>query len=128
LVDVGIAVFAQQREGAELVGFGTGVLRENDRWLQVERLSPIAAGAALRIRAPGPVERVVATWYQVGDVETADPMRVKLAAAAARLTGRSQRAIALHLSAEVAPGRNPAAAIAAFRQSIGAPVRAAGLP
>ncbi len=127
-VDLAVAVYGRQREGAELISFGTGALREEDRWLRVADLPPIAGGAAMRIRAPGPVERIVATWYSVGDVETSDPVHVKLATAAARLLGRSPRAIAVHLSAEVAPGGNPAGTIARFRHDVGSLPHAAGLP
>ncbi|HEU0043586.1 exosortase A [Sphingomonas sp.] len=131
-VDLAVAVFARQREGAELVGFGTGVLREADRWVRVADLPAIAGGRAMRITAPnakatGPVERVVATWYQVGDDAAAGPMQVKLHTAQARLLGGSNRAIAVHLSAEVQPGRNARATVARFRQALGPLPRAAGL-
>lgn len=52
------------------------------------------------------MERIVAAWYTVGDVETVDPVQVKLATARARLPGRPRRAIARHLAAGVAPGRD----------------------
>lgn len=126
-VDLAVAVYARQREGAELISFGTGVLREEDRWVRVADLPAIAGGEALRIRAPGPVERVVATWYAVGDAETSDPVQVKLLTAAARLLGRSPRAIAVHLSVEAAPGENPAVTISRFRAQLGTLRHAAGL-
>ena len=129
-VDLAVAVFARQREGAELVSFGTGVLREEDRWVRVADLPAIAGGRTIRIIAPdghgGQVERVVATWYAIGDDQVAGPMRVKIATAAARLLGRSNRAIAVHLSAEVAPGQDPRA-IARFRRALGPLPHAAGL-
>ena len=120
-VDMGVALYARQREGAELVAFGTGVLREEDRWLRVADEAPIAGGAAVRIRAPGPVERIVATWYRIGDDETADERMVKLRTAQARLLGGDQRAVALHLSAEIVPGHDARAAIERFRRALGAP-------
>ena len=131
-VDLAVAVFARQREGAELVAAGTGVLREEDRWVRVADLAPIAAGSTVRITAPnssgtGPVERIVATWYRVGDEDASGPMRVKLATATARLLGRSNRAIAVHLSAEIAAGTDARATIARFRQAIGPLPHAAGL-
>ncbi len=118
-VDLAIAVFARQEEGRELVSYGTGVLRESDRWVRVADLPPIAAGAAMRITAPGPVERVVATWYRVGGIVTARPAVVKLATLKARLLGGEAGAVALHLSAEKQPGRDPVAAIARFRAALG---------
>ncbi|MBX9814229.1 MAG: exosortase [Proteobacteria bacterium SG_bin5] len=115
-VDLAIAVYAAQRDGAELVGFGIGALRENDRWVKVADLAPIAGGAAMRLTAAGPVERVVASWYRVGGTLTASPARVKLATLRARLLGGRQAAVALHLSAE---GKGAGAAIAAFARALG---------
>jgi EpsI family protein len=77
---------------------------------------PIAGGSAMRITAPGAVERTVATWYRVGDVTTADTHRVKFETARARLTGGDQRAVALHLSAE---GPNARAAVERFAAALG---------
>lgn len=128
-VDVAIAVFASQREGAELVSFGTGVLREADRWTRVADLPAIHGGAAMRIVAAAPaggtVERVVTTWYRVGDMVTADGARVKLATVKMRLFGEPQPAIALHLSAEAAPGHDAPAAIERFLGALGDPGDAA---
>ena len=118
-VDMAVAVYGSQREGKELVGFGLGVLREDDRWVRVEDLAPLAGGSALRITAPGPVERVVATWYRVADVTTGDARRVKLETLKAKLLGGPQRAVAIHLSAEVTPDRDPRAAIARFAAALG---------
>ena len=126
-VDLAVAVFARQREGAELIAFGVGPLREEDCWVRVADLGPIAGGPAMRLRAPGPVERVVASWYRIGDDDASTPMTVKLRTAQARLFGRSPRAIAVHLSAEVAPGRDPLATIARFRRAVGELPNAAGL-
>ncbi len=118
-VDLAVAVYGTQREGKELVGFGVGVLREDDRWVRVEDLPPIAGGAAMRITAPGPVERTVATWYRVADVTTGDARRVKIETLKAKLLGGPQRAVAIHLSAEVTPGQDPRAAIARFAAALG---------
>ena len=118
-VDVAVAFFADQHEGKELIAFGTGVLREEDAWVRVADLPAIAGGAATRITAPGPVERVVVTWYRVGDMVTDDDLAVKLAALKARLLGGDQRAVALHLSAEAGAGRDPAGAIRRFAASLG---------
>lgn len=101
-VDLAIAVYGRQREGAKLAAFGTGVLREEDRWVRVADLPDLAGGSMMRITAPGPVERIVGTWYRVGDVTTHDPMAMKLATLKARLLGGPQRAVAIHLSTEAA--------------------------
>ena len=115
-VDLAIAVYAAQSEGAELVGFGIGPLRENDRWVKVADEPPVAGGAAIRITAPGPAERVVASWYRVGGALTANPARVKLTTLKARLLGGRQAAVALHLSAEGPRARD---AISAFARALG---------
>lgn len=128
-VDLAVAVFARQREGAELVAFGTGVLREGDRWIRVADVAPVGGGAAMRIVSGGAdgqkVERLVVTWYRVGGMLTADAMTVKLATTRAHLLGGRQAAVALHVSAEAGPGRDPRAAIARFVAAIGPLDRAA---
>ena len=116
-VDVAIAAYADQREGRELVAFGTGVLREDDRWVRVADLPAPDGGTAMRITAPGPVERIVATWYRVGDMDATGGAGVKLATMRARLTGNDRAAVALHLSTV---GGDPAP-IARFLAAAGGP-------
>ncbi len=99
-VDMSVAVFGSQHEGKELIAFGTGVLREEDRWVRVADLPAIEGGSTMRITAPGPVERIVATWYRVGDATTNDETLVKIETMKARLLGGPQRAVAIHLSVE----------------------------
>ncbi len=122
-VDVAVAVFGSQGEGHKIGAFGTGVLREEDRWIRVGDDTPIAGGAVMRITAPGPgrhtVERLVATWYVVGDTVTADERRVKIETMKTRLFGGSPRAVAVHLSAEVTPARDARADIADLAAAIG---------
>jgi EpsI family protein len=113
-VDMSIAVFGSQREGKELIAYGTGVLREEDRWVRVADLPKIEGGSVLRITAPGPVERIVATWYRVGDTTTQDETLVKIETIKARLFGGPQRAVAIHLSVEGADPRPIARFIAAL--------------
>ena len=126
-VDLAVAVFARQREGAELIALGVGPVREGGPGVRGAARPPLAGGPAMRLRAPGPVERIVASWYRVGDDDATSPMTVKLRTAEARLSGGSNRAIAVHLSAEVAPGRHPVATIARFRHALGELPTAAGL-
>jgi len=119
-VDMGVVLYAAQGEGRELVAFGTGVLREDDRWVRVADLPRVAGGKAMLIRAPRPdgsgaVERVVAWWYRVGDATPADPVAVKVETLKARLLGRPAPAMAVYLSSE---GRD-ARGIARFAVAIG---------
>ncbi|MGH6615679.1 exosortase A [Sphingomonas sp.] len=130
-VDLSIAVFGSQREGKELVSFGTGVLRQDDVWVRIDDLPDLADGSAMRITAPGPVERQVVTWYRVGTVLTHSDKAVKLATLQAKLFGGPQRAVAVHVSAEVRPGVDTRAVIERFLRDLG-PVdrladRAAGM-
>ncbi|WP_294358879.1 exosortase A [uncultured Sphingomonas sp.] len=127
-VDVSIAVYASQQEGRELVSYGTGVLREDDRWVRVADLPAIVGGRAVRIVADAPsgtgggeVERVVATWYRVGDTVTGDDKQVKLATVKMRLFGAPQPGIALHLSAVTSPGHDARGVIERFIASLGEP-------
>lgn len=128
-VELAVAAFASQGEGRELIAFGTGALREGDHWIRIADLPPVEGGGALRLvrSAPGggTVERVVVTWYRVGDMVTSDPRMVKLATIRARLAGTAPVAAALHVSAAVAPGRDPVAAIRRFLAELGAPGDAA---
>ncbi len=118
-VDLAIAVYGSQHEGKELVAFGVGAIREDDIWLRVEDLPDLAGGAVMRVTAPGPVERQIATWYRVGDVVTHDAPLVKLETLKAKLLGGPQRAVAVHVSAQVTPGRDARAAMAAFVAALG---------
>ena len=118
-VDLAIAVYGSQREGRELVGFGIGVVQEDSPWVRIENLDDLNGGSVMRITAPGPVERQVATWYRVGDVVTADEKIVKLETLKAKLLGGPQRAVAIHISAEALPGHDPRAAMAKFLSALG---------
>ena len=118
-VDLAIAVYGNQHEGKEIVGFGIGVVQQDDRWVKIADLPPVDSGNVMRITAPGPVERQVATWYRVGNVITADPKVVKLETLKAKLFGGAQRAVAIHVSVEVLPGREPRAAMERFLRALG---------
>ena len=118
-VDLAIAVYAGQRDGKELVRFGIGALREDDRWVRVAGLPDIAGGSAMRITAPGPVERIVATWYRVGDIVTGSDRRVKIETVRTKFLGGPQRAVAIHLSAEAGTGTDPRLAIERFLHALG---------
>ncbi|WP_375396158.1 exosortase A [uncultured Sphingomonas sp.] len=118
-VDLSVAVYGDQREGRELVGFGIGVVREDDRWVKVDDRPALFGAGIVRITAAGPVERQVATWYRIADMTTADPRMVKIETLKARLFGGPQRAVAVHVSAEALPGRDPRMAMARFVAALG---------
>ncbi|MDQ2878313.1 MAG: exosortase A [Pseudomonadota bacterium] len=121
MVDVALAVYGSEHEGKELVAFGVGALREDDRWVRIDDSADLDGGSVMRITAPGPVERQVATWYRLGGVTTHDDKRVKLETLRVKLLGGDQRAVALHLSAEALPGHDPRDAMARFLAAIGSP-------
>ncbi|MEO7691558.1 MAG: exosortase A [Sphingomonas sp.] len=118
-LDLAIAVYGSQHEGKELVSFGVGALREDDVWVRVDDLPDLAGGAAMLVTAPGPVQRQIVTWYRVGNVVTHDDKIVKLETLRAKLLGGTQRAVAVHMSTEVLPGRDPRAAMERFVQALG---------
>jgi EpsI family protein len=118
-VDLAVAVYGSQHEGKELVGFGIGAIRENDRWVRIEEMAPVDGGAALRMTGPGRVEREVVTWYRVGDTLTGSANRVKLETLRVRLLGGEPRAVAVLVSAERGRGQDADAAIRAFLASLG---------
>jgi exosortase A len=121
VVDVGVAVFAGQREGHELVAFGQGLLRQNDRWVRVTEEAPLAGGRIERIVAPGGVERIVGTWYRVGDTTTSSDNEVKLQTLKSKLIGGRQAGVALHLSTARRDGADARESIAAFLAAAGTP-------
>ena len=79
----------------------------------------LSGGSVIDMTAAGPVERYVATWYRVGNVTTSNEKIVKLQTLKAKLFGGPQRAVAIHVSAEVGPGHDARAAMAKFLAALG---------
>lgn len=119
VVDLSVAVYASQREGRELVGFGIGAIRENDRWVRIADLPALSDGHALRMTGPGRVERVTVSWYRVGDTLTGSDSQVKLETLKTKLLGGNQAAVAVLLSAEQGPDDGAQAAIGDFLNALG---------
>jgi EpsI family protein len=117
-VDLAVAVYAGQHEGKELVGFGIGAIRENDRWVRIADLPDLSGGHALRMTGPGRVERVGVSWYRVGDTLTGSDKRVKFETLKTKLLGGNQAAVAVLLSAEQGPD-GAQAAIGDFLSALG---------
>ena len=122
-VDVAVALYAGQHEGKELVGFGIGAIRENDRWVRVSDLAPIADGHAIRMVGPERVERQTVSWYRVGGTLTGSDNRVKIETLKTKLLGGDQRAAAVLISAGQGSGADAGAVIGDFLQALG-PVEA----
>jgi len=117
-VDLAVAVYGGQREGKEMVAFGQGPIRENDRWVKIEDMDPLDGGATLRMTA-GAVERQAVLWYRVGDILTASDKDAKLATTKVKLLGGPQRAVAVLISAETGQTRAPRQAMQLFLDALG---------
>lgn len=118
-VDLAVAVYAGQHEGKELVGFGIGAIRENDRWVRISDLPPFSGGHALRMTGPARVERVGVSWYRVGDTLTGSDSQVKFETLKTKLLGGNQAAVAVLVSAEQGPDAHAQAAIEDFVGALG---------
>jgi exosortase A len=132
IVNLAIAVFAQQAEGRELVGYGQGAIGPESDWAWIASAPAPSGGRADRIASHG-IVREIATFYRVGEIVTGRPLEAKLETTKIRLLGGPQRAVAVLVSAQApAEGVSPRPAIDAFLASLGpiAPLadRAAGLP
>lgn len=118
-VDLAVAVYASQHEGKELVGFGIGAIRENDRWVRIADLPDLAGGHALRMTGPARVERATVSWYRVGDTLTGSDKRVKFETLKTKLLGGNQAAVAVLVSAGQGPDQGAQAAIEDFLGALG---------
>jgi exosortase A len=115
-VDLAVAVFADQSEGREPVGFGQG---EAEGWAWTVDAAAPPGGRAERIASHG-VAREVATFYRVGDILTGSGTEVKLETMKTRLFGGPRRAVAVLVSAQApAAGTSPRPAIDAFLGALG---------
>lgn len=119
-VDVFLAVYSAQREGAEATGFGEGALMPGGTWAWHSPGHVAPSASTQRMLALGRVGRVAETYYRHGDDLTGSSARLKLALIRDRLLLRQQPTTMLILSAE--EGENPAEAVSGlevFRQSTG---------
>ncbi len=125
VVDLGIAAFAWQEEGREIVGYGQGAVDPESHWAWAAETAKPAIGKAERIAAPGPVLREVVSVYVVDGKVTGSATEVKLATLKARLLGGDQAATAVLISAEERPGRPARAAIDQFLATMPPPEKLA---
>lgn len=131
-VDLAVAVYMQQEEGRELVGFGQGAVAPNGAWAWISGGPAPLGGRLDRIASHGAV-REVATFYRVGSILTGSPTAVKLETMKTRLLGGPPRAVAVLVAAQApVEGASPRPAIDAFLKDLGSieklADRAAGLP
>jgi len=118
-VDLAIAWFASQREGAELIGFGQGAAAPNGEWSWSADLAGPPNGRAEIISSRRTARHVV-SFYRVGSITTGSAAAVKIETVKARLLGGPQRAVAILVSAEVpGDGADPGPSIQSFLSSLG---------
>lgn len=118
-VDVFVALYAAQHEGAEAGGFGEGALPPGQGWAWLSPGPTTTHAKSDRFLAQGRVTRLAETYYRTGDLLTGSNARLKLATMRDRLLLRERPTIALILSAEERPGQPADQAIAAFRRAAG---------
>lgn len=98
-VELGVAAFASQAEGREVVGYGQGAVGPDSAWIWTAEGTPVTNARVDRITGPGGVVREVATFYRLSGMTTGDERRVKLETLRARLTGGAPGAVAMTVSA-----------------------------
>lgn len=117
--DLYLAVFARQREGQELVGFGQGAAGGAGDWAWSEGCAPPARGRCERISNAAQHQREVLSFYRVGGTTSGSSAAIKLATLKARLLGRNQEAVAILVSAEQTGRDSPRPALDAFIAALG---------
>ena len=118
-VEVALATFASQREGAELVGFGQGAVDPDSDWRWSDTLPPVDGVPVDRLILPGIGQRDAMTLYRIGGETTASPRRVKWLTLLARLTRGNDGGFAIILSAQSRPGLAGRAQISALLRDAG---------
>jgi exosortase A len=131
-VDLHIILFARQREGRELVGYGQGAAARGGEWSWTSDSRDPPNGRGEIISSSG-TKREVLIFYRIGDVLTGSRAAVKVETMRARLLGGPQHAVAVLVSAEEGTdGANARPAVDAFLSALGSvgalADRAAGSP
>jgi len=118
-VDVSLALYAVQREGAEAGAFGEGALVPGDVWRWQSSAPALRGAKADHLRSGSGVGRAAYTWFRHGDLLTGSNARLKLANMAERLTLRPRPTVTLIVSAEERGGAPAAQAVANFVRDTG---------
>lgn len=118
-VDVFVALYAAQREGAEPGAYGQGALDPASDWAFNGAGAPIADAKSEMLLGNGTRGRAAATFYRVGDELTGSRTALKLAAMRDRLLLDPRAVTVLILSLETRDPAEGAALIADFRKATG---------
>jgi exosortase A len=119
-VDVFVAMYAAQHEGAEAAGFGQGALVPDSAWSWLANGPANGVARSERLLAEGHVERLAYTWYRTDGMLTGSAMRLQLAVMGQRLLLQPEPTTVLILSAANTPDHTATDSLAAFQRSIGA--------
>ena len=120
-VDLAVALYASQREGRELIGYGQGPEGAGEFWSWSSNANAPRGGKAERLVAPGPINREVMSFYLVNGKLTGSSTDVKIETMKTRLLGKDQAAGVIMISAVDQDGRPARAAIDVFLKDLGAP-------
>lgn len=118
-VDVFVALYSAQREGAEPGAFGQGALDPASDWAFNGEGAPIAGAKSEMLLGAGTQGRAAATFYRVGDRLTGSRSALKLAAMRDRLLLDPRAVTMLVLSPETRDPEDGADIIADFREATG---------
>jgi exosortase A len=104
-VDLFVAYYAHQRQGAELIYYANR-LHDGETWLRLQSGTltlEAPDGLPGRVRferiSAGDEQRLVAYWYWVGNRFTISPIEAKLLQTVAKLAGRDQEAAVVAVAA-----------------------------
>ncbi len=118
-VDFYAAIYDRQEEGRELVGYGQGVVGNDERWAWTENCAAPANARCERIAAQGKYMREILSFYRVNGVTTGSATQVKLETLKNRLFGGRQQAVAILIASERIGTAQPRPAIDAFTKDLG---------
>jgi EpsI family protein len=113
------ALYAAQSEGKEAGGFGEGALRPDSGWSWTSNGPSVVGAKSERLLYNGATARLALTWYRSGSLLTGSNARLKLGNIVDRLLLRARPTATLILSSEQSDGNDPAAALSAFRTTVG---------
>lgn len=129
VVDVFVALYANQDEGREAGGFGQGALMPDSPWAWQGSGPAFHNARSERLLGYGKTQRLAETWYRTGDLLTGSNVALKLAVIRDHLLLRARPTMMLILSSEdrwshqakARPQNAPETEIARFLAATGDP-------